>query len=207
MLYFVVTIELNFLIISWYPRLENSTQPQTVLENVQNTTQKFHGIQTPGSVLFHTWNEQLGVMFQPWTSVWKEEHEAPLSNGERFLITNGDLDIHARINRELSDLANSLGWRLKIDHTLVDAHLVTIPGLWTFTIWRLTSGNTQGLSWHADWALDLEKILYKLTTSSSYLQVLVLSSLDELIGNALDSRAVLRSDGDSNFMLLLLSRG
>ena len=46
-----------------------------------------------------------------------------------------------------------------------------------------------------------------MTTSISYLQVLVLGSLDELIGNALDGRAVLRSDGDSNFMLLLLFRG
>ena len=102
-------------------------------------------------------------MFQPSKSVWKESEKAQFPNRKRFLITNGDLDIHARINRELSDLANSLGWGLEIDHTLVDAHLVTIPGLWTFTIWRLTSSNTQGLGWHADGALDLQKKRWKVS--------------------------------------------
>ena len=146
-------------------------------------------------------------MFQPSKSVWKESEKAQFPNRKRFLITNGDLDIHARINRELSDLANSLGRGLEIDNTLVDAHLVTIPGLWTFTIWRLTSSNTQGLGWHADGALDLQKMMKNKRISNLYLQVLVLCSLDEFIGNALDSGAVLRSDGDSNFMLLLLFRG
>ena len=70
----------------------------------------------------------------------------------------------------------------------MNAHLVTIPGLGTLTIGRFTRGNTQGLGWHADWALDL--------------QVLVLGGLDQLVGDALDGRAVLGGDRDADFVLL-----
>ena len=70
----------------------------------------------------------------------------------------------------------------------MDAHLVTIPCLGTFTIWRLTCGDTKGLGWHADGALDL--------------QVLVLGGLDQLVGDALNGRAVLGGDGDADFVLL-----
>ena len=70
----------------------------------------------------------------------------------------------------------------------MDSHLVAIPGLGTLTIGRLTGGDTKGLGWHADGALDL--------------QVLVLGGLDQLVGDALNGGAVLGGDGDADFVLL-----
>ena len=139
------------------------------------------------------------------------------------LIADGDFDVHTWIDWELSDLTNSLGWRLKINNTLVDSHLVSVPGLGTFTIWSLTGGNSQCLGWHTDWTLK-----YKLDWTESakiqmernagvkkpyegwkiinetYLdfQVLVTCSLDEFIWDSFDGGTVLRSDGDSDFVFL-----
>ena len=66
-----------------------------------------------------------------------------------FLVADGNLDVDTGIDRELRDLSHSLGWRLEVDHPLVDAHLEAIPGLGTFSTRRLSGRDAKRLCRHA----------------------------------------------------------
>ena len=81
-------------------------------------------------------------------------------------VSNGDLDLHTRLDADGGDLLDDLRWAVQIDQTLVDPHLVAIPGLGTLTTGSLSCGDTEGLGWHTDRSL--------------HLQVLVFSTLDQV---------------------------
>jgi hypothetical protein len=66
-------------------------------------------------------------------------------------------------------LLDDLGRTVEIDQTLVDSHLVSVPGLGTLTVRGLTGGDAKDLGWETDWSLDLK--------------VLVLGTLDQFVAN------------------------
>ena len=74
-------------------------------------------------------------------------------------VSNGDLHLHTRLDDDGGDLLNDLGGAVQIDETLVDAHLVTIPGLGALTTGGLPGGDAQDLGGHAHGSLDLELLL------------------------------------------------
>lgn len=76
-----------------------------------------------------------------------------------------------------------------LDETLVDAHLEAVPGLGTLTARGLAGGDLEGLGGKADGALDAE--------------VLVLGTLDDLGGNALEDLDLAGGEGDADLVALL----
>jgi hypothetical protein len=70
--------------------------------------------------------------------------------------------------------------------TLVDAHLVGVPGLGTLTARGLAGGDLQVLGGQADGALDAE--------------LLVLGTVDELLADLLEGLDVARGEGDSDLV-------
>ena len=70
--------------------------------------------------------------------------------------------------------------------TLVDAHLIGIPGLGTLTVRCLTRGDLQVLGGKADGALDAE--------------LLVLGAVDELLADLLERLDVARGQGDADLV-------
>ena len=68
----------------------------------------------------------------------------------------------------------------------MDSHLVSVPGLGTFTIWSLTGGNSQSLGWHTDWPLAE--------------QALVLGTLDEVGTDLLEGLDVAGGEVDADLV-------
>lgn len=59
-------------------------------------------------------------------------------------------------NVDGGNLLDCLRRRVQIDHTLMDTHLVSVPGVGTLATWRLTCGNNQLLGWHTHRSLNLQ---------------------------------------------------
>lgn len=76
-----------------------------------------------------------------------------------------------------------------LDQTLVDAHLVLVPGLGTLTVGGLTGGDVQGLGGKTDGALDLEG--------------LGAGTVDELLAHLLERGDLARGEGDTDLVDLL----
>lgn len=70
------------------------------------------------------------------------------------LVADGDFDVDAGVDGHLGDLSDLLGGGDEVDHSLVDSHLEAIPGLGTFTIGRLSGGDSKSLGGLSDWALE-----------------------------------------------------
>lgn len=84
------------------------------------------------------------------------------------LSSNGDLDLNTSLDVD-DDLLDDLGRGVQVNETLVDAHLIGIPGLGTLTARSLAGGDLEVLGGEADGALDAE--------------VLGLSAADELLAD------------------------
>lgn len=69
------------------------------------------------------------------------------------LVADGDFDVDAGVDGHLGDLSDLLGGGDQVDHALVDAHLVAIPGLGTFTIGSLSGGDSKSLGGLSDGSL------------------------------------------------------
>ena len=76
-----------------------------------------------------------------------------------------------------------------LDETLVDAHLVLVPGLGTLTVGGLTGGDVKGLGGKTDGTLDLEG--------------LGASTVDQLRAHLLEGGDLARSEGDTDLVDLL----
>ena len=70
--------------------------------------------------------------------------------------------------------------------TLMDAHLVGIPSLGTFTIGCFTRRDLQGPGWQTDGALDAE--------------LLVLGAVNELLAHLLERLDIARGQGDADLV-------
>jgi hypothetical protein len=76
-----------------------------------------------------------------------------------------------------------------LDETLVDAHLVLVPGLGTLTVGGLTGGDLQGLGGQTNGALDL--------------QGLGASAVDQLLADLLEGGDLAGGEGDADLVDLL----
>jgi len=76
-----------------------------------------------------------------------------------------------------------------LDQTLVDAHLVLVPGLGTLTVGGLAGRDVQGLGGQTDGALDLEG--------------LGAGTVDELLAHLLEGGDLARGQGDTDLVDLL----
>ena len=104
------------------------------------------------------------------------------------LSSNSNLNLDTCLHVD-DDLLNNLGWGVQVDQALVNAHLVEVPGLGTFTVGRLTGGNLQVLGGKANRALDTE--------------VLGLGALNELGADLLERVDLAGGEGDSDLVDLL----
>lgn len=97
-------------------------------------------------------------------------------DGDVNIDTSGDLDV--------GDLLGGLLGGVEVDDTLVDVHLIGVPGVGTVTARGLTGGVLEGLGGHADGALDLD--------------VELLSAGHEVGGGLLDGLGVAGGEGDAD---------
>lgn len=74
--------------------------------------------------------------------------------GRPYLSSNGDLNIHTRLDVDRGDLLDNLSGGVEIDESLVDSHLKVIPGLGTLTVRGLSGGDVKNLGGESDRALD-----------------------------------------------------
>jgi hypothetical protein len=68
---------------------------------------------------------------------------------------DGDLNLNTSLDVD-DDLLNDLSGSVQVDETLVDAHLIRVPGLGTLSVGSLTGGDLQLLGWETNGALDAE---------------------------------------------------
>lgn len=76
----------------------------------------------------------------------------------QHLLSNGNLDINARLNVEGGNLLDNLRRREEINGSLVDAHLVSVPGLGTLTVGGLTGGDLKNLGRQSHGSLGLQRV-------------------------------------------------
>ena len=97
---------------------------------------------------------------------------------------NGDLDFDTEFDVNRGDLLDNLGWRVQIDQSLVDSHLVGVPGLGTLSVGGLSGGDFEDLGWESDGSLDS--------------QFLALGTSHEVGTDLLEVLDVSRGEGDSD---------
>ena len=86
--------------------------------------------------------------------------------------------------KEISEQFHTIKWIAQL--TLVDAHLIGVPGLGTLTARSLTGGDLQVLGGQTDGALDAE--------------LLVLGTVDELLAHLLERLDIARGEGDTDLV-------
>ena len=70
------------------------------------------------------------------------------------VVSNGDLNLDARLDGDGGDLLHGGGWADEIDEALVNAELVAIPSLGTLTARSHAGGDAKSLGGQTDGALD-----------------------------------------------------
>lgn len=100
------------------------------------------------------------------------------------LSGNSDLNLHTWLDVDGGDLLDNLGGRVQVDQSLVDSHLVGVPGLGTLTVRSLSGGDLEDLGWESDWSLDS--------------QFLALGSSNEVGTDLLEVLDVSGSESDSD---------
>merc|ERR1711936_450181 len=85
----------------------------------------------------------------------------------------------------------------ELDDALVDAHLVSVPGLATLTARRLARGDSHASGWHGSWSLDLDG-----TALLTAARVDGLGSADNLAAGLVDGLHVLSGDRDADALLV-----
>merc|ERR1719152_912678 len=68
-------------------------------------------------------------------------------------------NIDTGVDSEVGDLFDDRGWAPHINDSLVDAHLVVVPGVGTVTAWGTARCDGEDLGWDAAWAGDLVALL------------------------------------------------
>lgn len=103
---------------------------------------------------------------------------------KRDLKGKGDLALDTRLEVDGGELLDDLSGGVEVDQTLVDLHLVAVPGLGTLTARGLAGGDAEDLGGEADGTLDTE--------------VLVLGTLDEVGADLLEVLDVAGGQGDAD---------
>lgn len=119
----------------------------------------------------------------PWQS-WGRLRRRDLS-GDR----DSDLDIDTWLDGQGGDVLDESRRSLQVDVSLVDSHLVVLPGLRTLTVRGLSGGDRQSLGWHSDRTLLLDALLGGVS--------------DDQVGDLLQGLDVGGGEGDSDLVDLL----
>lgn len=98
-------------------------------------------------------------------------------------IADIDVDINSWLQFEGGDFFDELGWAEQVNHSLVDSHFVSVPGVGSLSAWGLPGGDSQGFGWDPHWALSFE--------------VVVLGGVDDLAAGGFQWLHVQSSDGQS----------
>ena len=99
--------------------------------------------------------------------------------------------MHTWFQLDLGDVQDLALAADEFDDSLVDSHLVSIPGFGTFTTWSFSGGDPHSPGWHWSWSFDLDKTV-------------VASAVDGLCSGAdfsarlVDGFWALGRDGDSD---------
>ena len=88
------------------------------------------------------------------------------------MLENDEVYVNGGVNLEHGDVLDGGGWAVDIDDSLVDSHLVSVPGVGSLTARRFSGGNSQDFGWNSDW--------------TSSLVSLVLSSNEDLVASPLE---------------------
>merc|ERR1711970_255587 len=114
-----------------------------------------------------------------------------------LVLWEGELDVYARLELNLRDVENLALAADELDDALVDSHLVSVPGLATFTARRLARSNSHASRRHRSRALDLDAgALFAASSVDS------LGAADNLAAGLVDRLDVLRTDRDADVVLL-----
>lgn len=116
-------------------------------------------------------------------------HFFSLQSSISCLTSNSNLNLDTSLNVD-DDLLDNLGRGVKVNETLVDSHLIHVPGLGALTTRSLAGGDLEVLGGKADGALDAE--------------VLGLGALDELGADLLEGGDLAGGEGDADLVDLLL---
>ena len=99
-------------------------------------------------------------------------------------IVDGDINLNSRFNGDTGQLLDNIGRSVKVDQTLVDAHLKAIPSVGTFSGRSLSGGDDQLLGGHTDGSADVK--------------LLVQGNLLQITADLLDVGNIARSQSDTN---------
>ena len=88
------------------------------------------------------------------------------------LLPDDEVDVDGGVDLEGGDILDHGRWAHDVNHSLVDSHLESVPGVGSLTAWGFSGGNSQDFGWNSHWALGLV--------------ILVLSSNNDLIASPLE---------------------
>merc|ERR1711974_564670 len=110
-----------------------------------------------------------------------------------LLFWEGELDVYAWLKLDLSDVED-LGLAAdELNDSLVDSHLVSVPGLGTLTTRGLSGGDAKSTGWHRSWSLDLDRTALINTPGIDSL-----STADDLVAGLVDRFRVLSAHRDTD---------
>ena len=98
------------------------------------------------------------------------------------VLEDNQVNIDRRINLEFGQILHDGGGAVDVHHSLVDSHLVSVPGVGSLSAGRFSASNSQDLGRDSDWAPRLV--------------TLVLSSSDDLVASELKRLDVSTLEGD-----------
>jgi|TARA_B110000305_G_C19222411_1_gene531227 hypothetical protein len=64
------------------------------------------------------------------------------------------VNINGGVDLEVGDVLDGRRWAVDINNSLMDSHFISIPGVGSFTAWRLSGGNSENLGWHSHGTLS-----------------------------------------------------
>ncbi|GMR55744.1 hypothetical protein PMAYCL1PPCAC_25939, partial [Pristionchus mayeri] len=123
----------------------------------------------------------------------RSRREVDVENQHDLLVGDGDLNVDSGLDGDGGDLVEHVRGGVHVDDTLVDAHLVTIPGLGSLSARSLAGGDAEHLGGHANGALNLE--------------LLLLSAVDEEGADCKEGSHVLGREGNADAVLSAVSNG
>lgn len=93
---------------------------------------------------------------------------------------DGKGHINTTVDSEVGDVFNNGGWAPDVDDSLVDSHLVVVPGVGTVTAWGTACCDGKDLGWDSAWTGNLVSVLLGATNDlgASVLEVLNLATTE-----------------------------
>ena len=116
------------------------------------------------------------------------------------LLENDEVDVNWGVDLEHGDVLDGWRWAVDIDDSLVDSHLISVPGVGSLTTWRFSGGNSQDLGWNSDWTSGLVSLV--LGSNEDF----VASPLEWLSFSSLKCHSIVKIKQLDQFLELLTRR-